>query len=223
MISERTRDKMSAARRKGKWVGGNPVLGYDVHPDGGSLVVNAEEAARVRTIFGLYLEHGSLLPVVSELDHRGWTLKCWTTRDGKTVGGKPFTRPRLHQILTNVIYTGQVRHRGEIYPGEHEAIVDRETWDKVHAQLKANAPGSTRNLRNKHGALLKGAVRCATCNVGTRTGTSFPSTQSTASRRLAMIRLPALGFRCLVVRVFFISPSSSGSPQPGGAIGFRLE
>ena len=89
MISERTRDKMSAARRKGKWVGGNPVLGYDVHPDGGSLVVNAEEAARVRTIFGLYLEHGSLLPVVRELDNRGWTLKCWTTRDGKTVGGKP--------------------------------------------------------------------------------------------------------------------------------------
>ena len=166
MISERTRDKMSAARRKGKWVGGNPVLGYDVHPNGGSLVVNAEEAARVRTIFGLYLEHGSLLPVVSELDHRGWTLKCWTTRDGRTVGGKPFTRPRLHQILTNVIYTGQVRHRGEIYPGEHEAIVDRETWDKVHERLKANAPGSTRNLRNKHGALLKGTVRCATCNVG---------------------------------------------------------
>ena len=103
---------------------------------------------------------------MSELDRRGWTLKCWTTREGKTVGGKPFTRPRLHQILTNVIYTGQVRHRGEIYPGEHEAIVDRETWDKIHTQLKANAPGITRNLRNKHGALLKGTVRCATCNVG---------------------------------------------------------
>ena len=55
MIAERTRDKMSAARRKGKWVGGNPVLGYDVHPDGGALVVNAEEAARVRAIFAMYL------------------------------------------------------------------------------------------------------------------------------------------------------------------------
>ena len=166
MIAERTRDKMSAARRKGKWVGGNPVLGYDVHPDGGALVVNAEEATRVRAIFGMYLEHGSLLPVVSELNRRGWTLKRWTTRDSKVVGGKPFTRSRLHLLLTNVIYTGQVRHRGEIFPGEHDAIVDRETWEKVHAQLKANAPGSTRNLRNKHGALLKGTVRCATCNVG---------------------------------------------------------
>ena len=166
MIAERTRDKMSAARRKGKWVGGNPVLGYDVHPDGGALVVNAEEATRVRAIFGMYLEHGSLLPVVSELNRRGWTLKRWTTRDSKVVGGKPFTRSRLHLLLTNVIYTGQVRHRGEIFPGEHDAIVDRETWEKVHSQLKASAPGSTRNLRNKHGALLKGTVRCATCNVG---------------------------------------------------------
>lgn len=166
MIAERTRDKMSAARRKGKWVGGNPVLGYDVHPNGGALIVNAEEAARVRAIFDMYLEHGSLLPVVSELDRRGWTLKRWTTRDGKMVGGKPFTRPRLHLLLTNVIYKGQVRHRGDNFPGEHEAIVDRETWEKVHAQLKANAPGSTRHLRNKHGALLKGTVRCATCNVG---------------------------------------------------------
>ncbi|MGB9610557.1 MAG: recombinase family protein, partial [Bryobacteraceae bacterium] len=100
MIAERTRDKMSAARRKGKWVGGNPVLGYDVRPEGGALVVNEEEAAQVRAIFALYLELGSLLPVVEELSRRGWTLKRWTTRDGKTAGGKTFTRPRLHQLLT---------------------------------------------------------------------------------------------------------------------------
>ena len=165
MISERTRDKMSAARRKGKWVGGNPVLGYDVHPDGGSLVVNAEEAARVRTIFELYLRLGSLLPVVTDLNRREWTLKRWITREGKMVGGKPFTRARLHQLLTNVIYTGQVRHRGEVYPGEHEAIVDQETFEMVHAQLKAHGPSGNRSLRNKHGALLKGIVRCASCNV----------------------------------------------------------
>jgi site-specific DNA recombinase len=70
MISERTRDKMGAARRKGKWVGGNPVMGYDVAPQGGSLAVNQEEAQRVREIFALYLELGSLIPVVEELDRR---------------------------------------------------------------------------------------------------------------------------------------------------------
>ena len=54
LIGERTRDKMSAARRKGKWVGGCPVLGYDVDAGGGRLVVNEEEAERVRAIFALF-------------------------------------------------------------------------------------------------------------------------------------------------------------------------
>src|SRR4029077_1921417 len=60
IISERTRDKIAAARRKGKWVGGMPLLGYDVGPRGSKLRVNEEEAVRVRAIFALYLEHGAL-------------------------------------------------------------------------------------------------------------------------------------------------------------------
>jgi site-specific DNA recombinase len=79
MISERTRDKMSAARRKGKWVGGNLILGYDAAPEGGAIVVNHAEAERVRAIFGLYLEYGSLIPVVEELARRDWRMKSWTT------------------------------------------------------------------------------------------------------------------------------------------------
>ena len=63
--------------RKGKWVGGNPVIGYDVAPKGGSLLVNQAEAQRVREIFGLYLELGSLIPVVEELHRRGWRMKSW--------------------------------------------------------------------------------------------------------------------------------------------------
>jgi site-specific DNA recombinase len=44
VIAERTRDKMGAARRRGRWVGGMPVLGYDVAPEGGRLLVNEAEA-----------------------------------------------------------------------------------------------------------------------------------------------------------------------------------
>jgi site-specific DNA recombinase len=62
IISERTRNKQSAARKKGKWIGGHPVLGYDCDPRGGRLIVNAGEAPRVRTIFDLYLEHQGALP-----------------------------------------------------------------------------------------------------------------------------------------------------------------
>lgn len=92
MIAERTHDKMSAARRKGKWVGGIPVLGYDVSPQGRSLLVNEAEAERVRAIFDLYLDLGSLIPVIQELDHRGWTLKEWTTRKGTRAGGTRLPR-----------------------------------------------------------------------------------------------------------------------------------
>ena len=166
MISERTRDKMRAARRKGKWVGGNPVLGYDVAPQGGSLLVNPAEAQRVREIFGLYLEFGSLIPVVEELDRRGWRMKAWTTREGRQAGGKPIAKNSLYNLLTNMIYTGKVDFGGTVYEGEHERITDDDTWNRVQSVLGRNGHRGGRNIGNKHGALLKGLVRCASCDVG---------------------------------------------------------
>ena len=166
MISERTRDKMSAARRKGKWIGGSPVLGYDVAPGGGSLLVNQKEAQRVREIFALYLQLGSLIPVVEELDRRGWRMKSWTTREGKPAGGKPIAKTNLYNLLTNYIYAGKVEFDGQVYEGEHERIVDDDTWKKVQAALTRNGRTGGRNIGNKHGALLKSLVRCATCDAG---------------------------------------------------------
>ena len=176
MIAERTRDKMSAARRKGKWVGGNPVLGYDLLPQGGGLKTNEEEAKRVREVYGLYLEYGSLVPVVQELDRRGWRCKQWVTRSGKTAGGKQFTKNRLYNLLTNIIYTGRVEHHETIYPGEQPQIIETSMWNRVQAKLSGNRRTGGRLVRNKYGALLKGLLRCASCDVGmvhtyTRKGT----------------------------------------------------
>src|SRR5713226_5173800 len=81
IIADRTRDKMSAARRKGKWVGGIPVLGYDVAATGGKLVVNPEEASRVQAIFALYLQRRSLEAVLAEVQAWQWTTKRWVTRE----------------------------------------------------------------------------------------------------------------------------------------------
>jgi site-specific DNA recombinase len=166
MISERTRDKMGAARRKGKWVGGNLVLGYDVAAQGGALVVNEDEARRVREIFRLYLEYGSLIPVIEQLDQRGWRLKTWTTREGREVGGSHFTKNKLYNLLTNVIYMGKVEYGGQIYEGEHPRIVEDETFNLVQETLHRNGRRGGRNVRNKYSALLKGIVRCATCDAG---------------------------------------------------------
>jgi site-specific DNA recombinase len=163
IIGERTRDKMSAARRKGKWVGGVPVLGYDVDPGGGRLIVNRDEAVRVRAIFDLYLENQSLLETVRELRKRGWSPKRWTTKKGVERAGAPFTKTSLYRFLTNVIYAGKVNHKGTIYPGEHEAIVDEATFQKVQACLHSNGRGGGGAVRNKHGALLKGLLHCIPC------------------------------------------------------------
>ena len=164
-ISERTRDKMRAARRKGKFIGGNLVLGYDAAPKGGALVVNKQEAEQVRTIFGLYLELGSLIPVVEELERRGLRMKLWRTREGRPHGGAKFTKTTLYNLLTNVVYTGRVKFEGKLLKGEHERIIDDETFNQVQEQLKRMGRGGKKRL-NKHGGLLKGLLRCGSCGAG---------------------------------------------------------
>jgi site-specific DNA recombinase len=163
IIAERTRDKIAATRRKGKWTGGHPLLGYDVDPRGFRLVVNAEEAERVRAIFALYLEHQSLLPVVQELAKRGWVTKRWQTRQGHTRGGQPFTRTNLYRLLTNVAYVGRVRYKDEVHPGEHPAIVDPGVWQRVHALLQSHGPPTKASVHKACSALLKGLLRCEPC------------------------------------------------------------
>ena len=167
IISERTRDKIAASRRKGKWSGGRPILGYDVaaNPRGNKLAVNETEAAQVREIFDLYLQKQSLLRTVTELNSRGWTTKRWTARNGREQGGRLFDKPGLLHLLTNVLYIGRVRYHEETFDGEHDGILDREVFDRVGAMLRSNGRTGGMHIRNKHGALLKGLLRCRACEL----------------------------------------------------------
>jgi len=164
IISERTRDKIAAARRKGKWSGGRPVLGYDVAPAGGRLVVNEDEAARVRAIYEVYLDRQSLIETIKDLDARGWTNKRWVTKKGHESGGAPFNKHSLYSLLTNVLYTGRLTYKDEIHDGEHPAIVDEETFRRVGQILKRNGATGGRHVRNRFGAILKGLINCVPCN-----------------------------------------------------------
>jgi len=166
IIGERIRDKIAAQKRKGKWAGGVPVLGYDVDRSNGSprLVINAKEASRVRAIFQMYIDKGSLQPVASELARKTWVNKRRVTKKGKKVGGRAFDKASLHQLLTNPILTGKITHKDAIYDGEHDAIIDQELFDKVQTQLKYNGRMGGIEVRNKYGALLRGLLRCKTCD-----------------------------------------------------------
>jgi site-specific DNA recombinase len=166
IIGERTRDKIAAQRRKGKWTGGIPILGYDVDRSNASpkLVVNAEEAVQVRRIFTLYQELGSLLPVVNEVNKRGWRNKQWKTKRGNERGGKAFDKCSIYALLTNPLYAGLIRHKDLIHKGEHEELITPEVFDAVQKQLKQNGRGKGNHLINMHGALLKGLLHCTACD-----------------------------------------------------------
>ena len=161
IISERTRDKIAATRRKGQWSGGMPLLGYDVD-ERRKLVVNEPEAQQVRTIFALYLKHRSLRAVLEQLDRRGWRSKRWQTRKGSARGDHPFSKSSLHQLLTNVTYLGKVRYKQEAHAGEHQALIDEGTWAKVQHLLQENGPADG-DAGPSAEALLKGLLFCAPC------------------------------------------------------------
>jgi site-specific DNA recombinase len=160
-ISERTKDKARAALRRGLWMGGRPPLGYDV--GNRKLVVNPEEAERVRAIFELYLTQGSLLAVALELGRRGWKTKSWLNRVAVRVEGVPFDKNLVRRLLTDARYLGLTRLGKETFPGEHPAIVDEDVWQRVQAQLESHQHTYTDVLRNKWNSPLKGLVRCGRC------------------------------------------------------------
>jgi len=164
MISERTRDKMVAARRRGRFTGGPPPLGYDVHPDGGRLIPNPAEAERVQAIFELYLQRETLTETLAALRERGWKTKSWQTRQGHLRQGKPFQKGTLSRLLRNPVYIGKVRHDGAIYEGEHEAILPQKLWERVQRKLAENASHGGAGVKNKYGYLLRGLLRCSACD-----------------------------------------------------------
>jgi site-specific DNA recombinase len=164
IIAERTRDKIRAARRHGRWTGGMPPLGYRVAAEGGKLVPDETEAEQVREIFNLYIEQRSTLAVSQELTRRGARRKSWTTKTGKAREGREWNAANLHRLLTDPIYIGRQKLGGETFKGEHPAIIPKATFERVQRILDGNRRTSGASHRNRHGALLRGILRCAACD-----------------------------------------------------------
>jgi site-specific DNA recombinase len=161
LAGERIRDKFAASRAKGMWMGGRPPLGYDVKAR--KLVVNPAEADLVRLIFRRFLDLGSALLLIRELNAGGHRTKSWTTQAGTFREGRPFDKGTLYKILRNRTYLGEAVHKGTSYPGEHEPIVDRATWERVHEVLALNARRRANVARARTPAPLRGLMRCTHC------------------------------------------------------------
>jgi DNA invertase Pin-like site-specific DNA recombinase len=156
VIGERIRDKFAASRKKGMWMGGMPPLGYDVVDR--KLLVNETEAELIRHIFKRFLQIGSATKLVRELAKKGYRNKSWVTQQGRHRQSGPVTKSALYRILTNRVYLGEAVHKGTAYPGEHTAIIDRKTWDRVQTILAENRRTRANHTRAQTPALLRGLI-----------------------------------------------------------------
>jgi len=146
VTGERIRDKIAASKKKGMWMGGNVPLGYTAQDR--KLIINEPEAVTVRTIFNEFLRFGNV-----------HSLHEWLCENNiVSRRGSHFFRGPLYMMLRNPHYIGLIRHKKATYPGQHPAIIDRGTWDKVQAVLDENIQGKRRKVRATKESILTGIL-----------------------------------------------------------------
>lgn len=156
VTGERIRDKITASKKKGMWMGGIPPLGYNVKNR--CLVVNPEEATTIKRIFERFVDLGSATLLSKELIRDRVTSKTWTTQEGRVREGNLIDRGAIYKILQNRTYLGELRHKDQWYPGKHQRIISQHLWDEVHAILATNSHARGNQTRAKIPFLLKGLV-----------------------------------------------------------------
>jgi DNA invertase Pin-like site-specific DNA recombinase len=170
VTGERIRDKIAASKKRGMWMGGYVPLGYDLRDR--RIHINPKEAETVRAIYATYLRLGCVMALKNELDRKGIFSKSRTLSNGTKVGGASLSRGALYKILRNHIYVGEIRHKGAVYPGQHEAIIDREQWNQVQKLLAQNRQGSRRKARATKASIFTGILFDAAGNRYTPTHTN---------------------------------------------------
>ena len=110
-------DKIAASKRKGIWMGGAVPLGYRVEDR--ALHVVEDEAEFVHIFFGLYLELGSVVRLKAALDAEKISLARSDEQNRQKDRRAPISRGHLYWILSNPIYVGRLRHKGQTHDGLH--------------------------------------------------------------------------------------------------------
>jgi DNA invertase Pin-like site-specific DNA recombinase len=202
MIAERTRDKIAAARRKGKWTGGSVPLGYTVEDK--RLVVNELEAVTVREIFAVYLEQRSALAVVRLLNERHRSTKRHRAVNGNLREARSWTKGDVLRVLKNPMYAGYMASGGELHEAEHTPLIERETFTRARAQLDGATKTTKTNGQNPE-YILRGVLRCASCKL------AFTPASTTRGRTTHRY------YRC-IKRDKEGKEACPSSPLPAGAI-----
>ena len=163
IISDRISDKIAGAKRRGKYCGGPPVLGYDPDYETKKLVINPEEAKVVKYAYKRFVELGSAKKLALELNGRECYTKVWTSKKGITRGGQKWNSAQIYRLLKNPLYAGLVHHNNQLYPGEHDAIIPPDKWHLIQESLKDNQRRKRGNCGVKIESPLQGVLKCGHC------------------------------------------------------------
>ena len=121
-IKERMGMGKEARAKEGKWHGGStPPIGYDYDAAADLLIVNEYEAMQIRELYDLFLQGTPLRTIETMFTAKGYTHKHGSRWDPKT----------MRRLMRNKTYRGYIKYNGEYYKGEHEPIVDEETYNKA--------------------------------------------------------------------------------------------
>ena len=156
VTAERIRDKIAASKRKGLWMGGNVPLGYE--PDGRTLRINPDEAEIIRKVYNLYDDWGAMNMVREAAARLDLRSKSRHAPDGCLRGGNLMSRGQLHHILTNPIYAGRIRHKGQVFEGKHPAIIDPALWDALQERMSGGAAKARRSKQHLNPSPLAGKI-----------------------------------------------------------------
>lgn len=156
VTGERIRDKITASKQKGMWMGGWVPIGYDRKDR--TLTINEPEAKTVRMIFDLFLKLRSVRKVQAELSRLKLRTKAYPTPHGRATGGLPFARGHIYRILSNPLYIGEIEHKGARHQGLHPPIIGRDLWKKVQDLLTDNRHSHRTRQNAKSANLLAGLV-----------------------------------------------------------------
>ncbi len=156
VTGERIRDKISASKTKGMWMGGPVPLGYRIEER--KLLFDEQGAAIVRHIFQRYVALGSGRALIEELAGDGYRTKL-RLQSGKPMrGGVAFGRGMLFALLSNRIYLGEVVHKGVAHPGEHAALIEPSLWDAVQQRIADNRISRIERHNARAPSLLAGVL-----------------------------------------------------------------
>ncbi len=160
VTGERIRDKIALSKKKGMWMGGVPPLGYDIptDPTTRALVIHPADAERVRSIFQLYLELGTVSALEQRIAAEGWRTRERVSGRGRSSGGAPYSRGMLFHLLKNRVYVGEIVHGQTCAPGLHQPIIDRAVFDRVQKQLAQNTVTRAERPRRSADLKLKGKL-----------------------------------------------------------------